>query len=162
MKPMERIVSITQQLMEDLVEQHKLDVAASVPKILVVEDDKLDAETLRFTLEATVRAMGFSSWKLEVASDAEKALELLNKSITRNGSDFMMVFLDLKLPGRDGIWFMERLREKTPNLPVVVVTGETNNAQIAEAAKRGYIGLIEKPLEREDIKEIFSKHRIIP
>ncbi len=78
-------------------------------KILIVEDDKILAKALKLKLTS----VGFS---VSNASNGEEGLELLNKE------KFDFIICDLIMPKMDGFTFLEKLRGKKIEIPVLVLT----------------------------------------
>lgn len=161
-----RLVSITQKLVDELreidaEEKHGGALSGSVgpiiPNCLVVEDDDSDAEL-------TTRALHAMGAEVIRAKTSEEAISLLRKSKTPEQPDFNMVFLDLNLVGsnQSGYHVLKFIRERFPKLHVVIVSGYIDEGLINYIARDpgGYIGIIKKPLEKMDVKEIFLKHRM--
>lgn len=117
------------------------------PTVLVVEDDPLDMQIATMALESI-------QCRVIKATDGEAAIRMLT------AFHFNLVFLDLKMPGRNGIDVLKQIRKVSIKLPVVVMTHATYSPLIEEAAKLGYIGLIEKPLNQNDVLEVMGKHKL--
>ena len=109
--------------------------------ILVVDDEK----NIRMTM---VRALESSGFHVESAISGEEALLMLR------ASPFDLVFLDLKMPGVDGIEVLRRGRESWPLTRVVVATAHGTVDNAVEAMKLGAIDFIQKPFTPEEIREI--------
>ena len=62
-----------------------------------------------------------------------------------------LVFLDVKMPGMDGLEVLQRLRHLVEVTPVVVISGHGTVSTAVEATKLGAFDFIEKPLERERV-----------
>ncbi len=75
--------------------------------ILIVDDE----ENIRFLYKEEFESEGC---RVSLAETAEEALELLEKE------RFDVVCLDIKLPGMDGIHFLEVLKDRWPDIPVVI------------------------------------------
>jgi CheY-like chemotaxis protein len=140
-----KIVRVTEDLLNAIRQEH--------PRVLVVEDDREEAELIRHGLEDIGCAV-------EIAFDAMRAMEALFDSNKTCNPDFDIVFLDLKLPGEGGISLLRKIRVTTPRLPVVVVTGYATDKNVSDAARLGYVGFIEKPVTASDLREIMLKHKI--
>ncbi len=79
------------------------------------------------------------------AADGQAALA----AVTTEEPD--VVLLDLALPGANGIQVLERLRERWPQLPVVMMSGRATLADAVSATKLGAFHFIEKPLAPEAV-----------
>jgi CheY-like chemotaxis protein len=56
------------------------------------------------------------------------------------------VFLDVRMPGLDGIEVLRRIRDSDPRLPVVLITGHAEPPDLDAARQLGVTEIIEKPL----------------
>jgi len=116
--------------------------------ILLVEDNPDD-------VLLTLRAFERSEAKTEivVAQDGEEALDLLFATGPHRDRDLMrtpqLVLLDLKLPKLDGLGVLKRLRadERTRNLPVVVLTSSSQDADVIASYNLGANSYVRKPVE---------------
>jgi two-component system nitrogen regulation response regulator NtrX len=108
------------------------------PKILVVDDEAAIRESLRMILE-------YEGYEVALAPTGQDALAALD----RDGPD--LVFLDIKMPGMDGLEVLDRVRGENDNLPVVMISGHATVSTAVEATKRGAFDFIEKPLESERV-----------
>src|SRR5688500_19953437 len=105
------------------------------PVVLAVEDD---AET-RAALSAAIELKGFQPL---AAESAEEALRLLESSIVEPS----LALCDLKLPGMSGVDLCAKLKARSPNLPVVLVTGYGSMETAVEAMRLGANDYLAKPL----------------
>ena len=114
-----------------------------MPKLLIV-DDELDVQEFA--------ANFFRKRKFEVVTtgDGQKALELLEKEKPN------LILLDIKMNGMDGIETLKHIRERTKDIPVIMVTGrkpdEDNSSQKCE--ELGISGYIHKPLELGELERV--------
>ena len=108
------------------------------PSILVVDDEKPIRKTLRMTLE-------YEGYYVLEASSGREAVEKLNREPTD------LVFLDIKMPGMDGLEVLEEIR-KIPMAPkVIMISGHGTVDTAVQATKLGAFDFLEKPLETERI-----------
>ena len=120
-----------------------------IPKtILLVEDNPSDIELTRRALKrANINN------ELVVAEDGLEALDLLFRTGIHAGrSPYAMpalIFLDIKLPGIDGIEVLKRLRENplTHRQPVVVMTSSIDEHDVAAVYDLGVNSYIRKPVD---------------
>ena len=75
------------------------------------------------------------------ASDGMEALKLVEKE------KFDLIFCDIKMPKMDGIEVLEKLQERQPDVPVVIISGHGNIDTAVEAIKKGAFDYISKPLD---------------
>ena len=107
-------------------------------RILIVDDDPL----IRRQLEELYRERKYD---VDSVGGAEDALELLEEH------EYTLAVVDLKIPGTDGISLTKQVRERWPNLEVIIVTGFASIKGAVEAIRHGATDYITKPFEREEI-----------
>ena len=106
--------------------------------ILIVDDEKAIRDVLSDTLS-------FLGYKVTVASSGHEGLRLfLNNS-------FELVFTDMRMPGMDGWSLAHHIKDKSPNTPVVLITG-SDRETVMKTLKGSFVDtVIFKPLSLEDI-----------
>jgi len=107
-------------------------------QIFVVDDE----EDIRFSLRGILEDEGYEVLE---ASSGEQALEFLD----RNTPD--LILLDIWLQGIDGLAVLDRVRERSLDLPVVMISGHGNIETAVAAIKKGAFDFIEKPLSLEKV-----------
>ncbi|MGC9365022.1 MAG: sigma-54-dependent transcriptional regulator [Fidelibacterota bacterium] len=112
--------------------------------IIVVDDDKY----IRSSFEDLLIPGGHDVVSLMTAEDA---LDYIEKE------EPDLIFLDLKLPGMDGLSFLKTLRQKKYNIPVVVITGHANVDTSVQAMKLGATDYICKPFNIDELLIIVDK-----
>lgn len=113
-------------------------------KILVVDDSK----AIRDLLSSMLSFMGFH---VAVASNGNEGLHLF----LTNSFDFVLT--DVQMPGMDGWTLAFHVKDKSPDTPVVLVTGEEKNC-IMEKLKGSCVdSVLFKPFRLEDIQEMVQK-----
>ncbi|MDF1565528.1 MAG: response regulator [Deltaproteobacteria bacterium] len=106
-------------------------------RILVVDDELFFRELFHDYLTAN------PEWEVEVAGGAEEALTRFE----RGGID--LVISDLVMTGTDGLQLVAALRERKPELPVVVVTQRDDVKAAVDALRLGVNEYLIKPVDRE-------------
>lgn len=114
--------------------------------ILVVDDEPL----LREIFAEYLRERGFA---IDGAGDAFEGME---KAST---FPYDLVFLDIKMPGMDGVEALERLKEMLPEARFVLMTGYWDQTRYLQeqAEKIGIYRLLEKPFEMEQISMLVEE-----
>jgi DNA-binding response OmpR family regulator len=105
-------------------------------RILIVEDEQHLADGLRFNLEA-------EGYVVDVASDGETALELLNQS----QEPFDAVVLDIMLPGIDGFDVATSLRSAGEFVPIMMLTARGRPEDVLKGFESGADDYLPKPFE---------------
>lgn len=113
-------------------------------KVLVADDD----ESVRESLRKLLHDEGYQV--VSVANGAE-AVELFRQEQAR--IDLLLV--DLNMPLKNGWATLDRLLEVNPGLPILVITGQPNQYELAEAA--GVNALVEKPIDVPALLEFIQK-----
>ena len=94
-------------------------------RVVVVDDQALVRQGIGTLLElAGVEVVG-------EAADGAEALEVIERC------DPEVVLLDLRMPGRDGIWALQQLRDREVDVPVLVLTTFDDDALVLEALHAG-------------------------
>lgn len=108
--------------------------------VLVVDDDP----TQRRLLQAAVEKAGFAC---RTAPDGESGYALASEEA--NGVD--VVLLDLVMPGLSGMEALERLSERRPDLPVIVLTATGSVDTVVTAMRHGATDFFIKPVSPERV-----------
>ena len=85
-------------------------MSGDAPRVLVVEDDRDFAESL-------VIALGTRNCQVEIAYTGEDAVRMFH-----DGS-FDIAFMDIKLPGKNGVQSLTEILEFAPQARIVMMTG---------------------------------------
>ena len=117
---------------------------AKTHRILVVDDDP----GLRDYLEALASSRGYGVY---TAATGEEALRRIDDVLPD------LVTLDLVLPGIDGLETLRRLKQRLPDVPVVMLSGHGQARSIVEAMKLGASDFLRKPFEVEELEVAFEK-----
>ena len=111
----------------------------TVAKILIVDDDSAVQATIKLLLER-------AGHDVVAASDGRKGLALFE------AGDFDLLFLDIFMPGMDGIETMRRVHQQAPLMPIIVISGNPIVAHagkgpdfLSMATKLGAVSSLQKP-----------------
>jgi DNA-binding NtrC family response regulator len=121
-------------------------------KILLVDDEM---NTLK-VLSAILRKGGYEVY---TAKSAEEALEMVSL-VT-----FDSVVTDYKLPGMNGVEFLEVLNKRGSRIPVVMLTAFGTIEKAVDAMRRGAVSYLTKPVNPHELltltREAVEKHRLL-
>jgi len=112
--------------------------------ILVVDDEK----NYLVVLSAFLSEEGYESLTVNNAQDALEIVE---------STDLDLVLTDMKMPSMDGIELLRRIKEKAPDLPVVMMTAYGTVEKAVEAMQLGAFNFIQKPFQNQTLKQIVDK-----
>jgi two-component system nitrogen regulation response regulator GlnG len=103
--------------------------------IWVVDDDR----SVRFVLAEALREAGFAVQAFDGAGVALGALDVAPPP--------RLVFTDIRMPGMDGLAFLDALKARDPELPVIVMSAWTDIASTAGAFRGGAHEFLSKPFD---------------
>ena len=115
-----------------------------MPAILIVEDEA----KMRRLLELNLGEDGFTTFS---AGDAESGLKLLREHAID------LVVTDLKLPGMNGLEFLQTVKRQSAALPVVVMTAFGSVETAVEAMKAGASDYVLKPFSLTEMRMVIRK-----
>jgi len=109
-------------------------------QILVIEDDANDS----FLLEREIARASLED-HVTIIPDGRQALAYLEETETPP----LAIFLDLYLPGMNGVHVLDRLRRnpKYKNVPVIVMTGSADPNDLKECLRLGVTSYLSKPVK---------------
>jgi DNA-binding NtrC family response regulator len=117
---------------------------ARQPTVLVVDDDP----ALRQTMEAIVRAAGMNSFSVGTGEDA---IEAVRKS------PIDVILLDVQLPGISGLQVLRQVRERHPDVGVIMVSVVKDIPVAVEAIKQGALDYVTKDFSPGELSARLSK-----
>jgi len=112
--------------------------------ILVVDDRLDDRETFKDALEC-------KGYSVTTAKDGYEAIELV-----KEGS-FDIIFIDVKMPGVDGVKTFEEIHKIKPEIPVIMVTGYSAEELVRDAIDKGAYACIHKPLDMDVVLKMVEE-----
>jgi putative two-component system response regulator len=107
------------------------------PRVLCVDDEP---DILRLTTRLLER-MGLISW---TAPDPVAALAMFD------ADRFDLIITDIRMPGMDGHAFLAAIRERDPQVPVIVATGHASLDNAIRALRDGASGMLIKPFTADE------------
>lgn len=130
-------------------------------KFLVVDD----FATMRKIIKKVLNELGYT--KIEEADDGKTALPLIQQA-HEAGQPFQFVISDWNMPGMQGIDLLKACKAdpRFKNMPFMLVTAESEQKHILEAAKAGVSDYVVKPFNSATLKakmeRVFAKHNPTP
>lgn len=113
--------------------------------LLVIDDEK----SVRYSFERIFE----NYYSVLTAEDGKSAIEVLDRNI----ENIDVVFLDVRMPGMNGIEVLRRIRDKSKNIPVIIMTAFSDSDTAIEAMKGGAFDYLLKPLRNEQLRDVIEK-----
>ncbi len=111
--------------------------------VFVVDDDEAMRESLKWLLES-------AGMNVALFSSAEEFLNKLQSEISSGCfCNSSCLVTDVCMPGMSGLALQEALISKNIQLPIIVITGHSNEAQMWQAKSNGAVDFINKPFSDE-------------
>ena len=112
--------------------------------ILVVDDEK----NIRLTMSQSLEPLEIP---VQTAVNGEEALRKLHET------PFGLVFLDLKMPGIDGMEVLRQIKDDWPKIRVIIITAHGTIESAVEAMKLGAVDFIQKPFSPVEIRDLANQ-----
>jgi len=109
-------------------------------RLLIIDDEPHIRQMMRFTLET-------SGYQVDEAGDGEAGLARLGAD-----GEYDAIILDQKMPGLDGLQTLRRIRERTPDACVLMVTAYASIELAVNAMKFGASDFLRKPMTPEMLR----------
>jgi len=126
-------------------------------KILLVEDDAGDVELILAALAKSNLAN-----EVVVARDGAEALDYLHRRgefQSRPPANPAVIFLDLKMPGVDGLEVLRQIKSKEElnTIPVVILTSSRDETGLAQCYQLGANSCVVKPVDFQQFAEAIGQ-----
>ncbi len=112
-------------------------------KVMIVDDEKIIRDFFRSLLS-------LSALEISEAEDGLTAIKLAQED------KYDIFFIDMRMPGLDGLETSRKIRQLNSEATIVIITGYALSDIIKQAREEGY-GVISKPFNIQDIEEVIRK-----
>jgi DNA-binding NtrC family response regulator len=109
------------------------------PHILIVDDEEI-------VVRSCARILDGDAYRVETELDPREAL----RRIDENGFDLLV--LDIMMPGVDGLQVLQHVKERHPDVDVIMMTGLSQIQTAVEAMKLGAFDYLAKPFDPAELK----------
>jgi response regulator RpfG family c-di-GMP phosphodiesterase len=117
---------------------------ATGQSVLIVDDENGVREVMTRWLQS-------GGYSVTSASNAEEALGFLESCPSA------VALCDIRMPGRDGLWLAERIRQRYPETAVIMATGVQDVGPAVQTLQQGVIDYLTKPFGRERLQEAVTR-----
>jgi response regulator RpfG family c-di-GMP phosphodiesterase len=114
------------------------------PNVLIVDDESGVRGLMARWLEA-------GGYRVTTAGSAEEAIGRLEETVPA------VALCDIRMPGHDGLWLAERIRQEYPETAVIMATGVQDVAPAVKTLRQGVIDYLTKPLSRDRVREAVTR-----
>lgn len=108
--------------------------------VLVVDDE----EPIRNFLRRRLEGWGFA------VEEAESATQALHRMLAEPAE---IAIIDIRMPGRDGLWLAEQIRDRWPKTAIIMASGADDIRSIETSRRVGAIDYVPKPFDREILRQ---------
>jgi CheY-like chemotaxis protein len=138
-------ISHLEELIEDALSGKSEKAARSIRKVMVVDDDDLFREML-------ADALSYDDFIPYAVPSGEEALQELERGMVD------AVIADIKMPGMDGISLLKKIKERWPELPVILITAFFSESEaIAKDGLAKANGFLRKPFKPDNIISLLKQ-----
>jgi DNA-binding NtrC family response regulator len=114
-------------------------------KILVIDDD----ESIRKVLASILQDKGYVA---DTAKDGEEAINKTKKNF------YNLALIDIRLPDMEGIELLHKLKDSTPKMIKIILTGYPSLDNAIDAVNKGADGYLIKPINMSVLNEKIEEH----
>ena len=107
-------------------------------RILIVDDEKWVREVFRDFCSLT------NAFSIDVAQSGSEAIAMAE------ANQYDLITMDLIMPEMSGLDALTTIKEKTPRVPVMVITGNATDKLVREAGVMGACRVMYKPVQLDD------------
>lgn len=127
-----------------LIDAAKSEQPRKLPRILVVDDDPSGA----YGLARIIKQLGYP---VETAADGPSALETARRFHPE------VVFVDLRMPGMDGVQVADLLRAEGLTTHIIAATAYRSELERDRTSAAGFAGHLLKPVEKSALEDLLTK-----
>jgi len=114
-------------------------------RVLVIDDE----ETIRKTISMTLQHAGYS------VDTAENGREAVRKS---EGSFYNLALIDVRLPDMEGTELLTKLKDTTPRMVKIILTGFPGLQNAVTAINKGVDAYLIKPVNPTELLRVVKEH----
>ncbi len=118
-------------------------------KVMIVDDESLIISLIENLID-------WGKYDMEVAGSASNGIDALEE-VQRIQPDIVIV--DVRMPGYDGITFMQKLREINTHIKFIVISGHKKFEYAKSAMKYNVEDYLIKPINKDELEHILDKLR---
>lgn len=118
--------------------------AAGKSRILILDDEPIVCDRLKPALEKR-------GYEVESFTESSEAMQRIKEK------EFDVIITDLKMPGIDGIQFLEEIKRRSEKTEVIMITGFATMESAKESFHKGVFDFIAKPFRLREIKEVVQR-----
>ncbi len=115
------------------------------PRILVIDDD----ESIRKVMTSVLQDKGYI---VDTAKDGEEAIKKTRINF------YNLALIDIRLPDMEGIELLNRLKDSTPKMVKIILTGYPSLENAIDAVNKGADGYLIKPVNMSALFEKIEEH----
>lgn len=117
----------------------------SEARILVIDDD----ESIRKSFSAALEGAGYA---VDIAENGKEAIQKAEANF------YNLALIDIRLPDMEGTQLLTAMKETTPKMVKIIVTGYPSLQNAVEAVNKGADGYIIKPAKMNELLKTVSEH----
>jgi len=114
-------------------------------RILIVDDDEIIRKSITTVLEE-------KGYLAETAENGEVAIRKSEKRV------YNLALIDIRLPDMDGVQLLTLLKETSPKMVKIIITGYPSLQNAVEAVNKGADGYIVKPIKMGELLAMIKEH----
>ena len=121
--------------------------------IWIIDDDK----SIRWVLETSLQQVGLETRTFSSGDSALRSLEQIADQKLQNPQQPAVILSDIRMPGIDGLSLLQRLHERLPGLPVIIMTAHSDLDSTVAAYSGGAFDYLPKPFDVDEATAVTQR-----
>jgi DNA-binding NtrC family response regulator len=113
-------------------------------RILIVDDEEI-------VIKSCLRILSDSSYVVDSVQDGWEALRKVDET------DYDIIVLDIMMPKIDGLEVLQQVKERHPDIDVIMMTGLSQIQTAVKAMKLGALDYLSKPFDPDELKRVVDR-----
>lgn len=120
-------------------------------KLIIADDDEI-------LLEGLTTGIPWQELDIQIAASLNDGIHVEEK-IAETGADFLLT--DIRMSQMDGLALLDRIHQKTPDFPVIMLSAYDEFSYVQQALKHGALDYLLKPVELSQLYEVMEKAKAV-
>src|SRR5690625_1476523 len=120
--------------------------------ILLLDDEPLELKQLEFLIHKY-----FPTWNIKKALNGTEAIQLA-ENVMKENLFFHLAIIDIRIPGRNGLYIANKLKEMMPEMDVIVISAFQKFEYAKQSIHLKVVDYIVKPIIEDELIQVLKSY----